>query len=75
MIADDLRNSIQIATNTTSLRELARQSGVDVARLSRFVSGQAPLTLDQAGRVAEILKLRLRTTRRRPLPSQAHEVR
>ena len=53
MIEHDLRAAIKSVHSTISMRQLGRETKVDHARLSRFVSEKAPLTLAQAGALAE----------------------
>ena len=48
-----------------SLRHVARESGLDVAQLSRFKSGQRSLRLDMADRLAEYFGIESRRTQRR----------
>ena len=51
-----------------SLAELARQSGVDVAALSRFQRGRCELMTKSIDRLAVVLKLELR-----PAPGKAKD--
>jgi len=72
MIADDLREAIREAhQNGMSLREIGRQSGVDHARIVRFVGEQAPLTLDQAGKITAMLDGKLNFPKIRKNRSQS----
>ena len=52
-LADRFRRSIQ--ASGLSLSELARRSGVDHSRLSRFVRGERDLTLDAVDRLCAVL--------------------
>ena len=58
-MAETLRRSIK--ESRKSLSELARDSGVDASRLSRFVRGERDLTFTAAAAVAEAVGLRLST--------------
>lgn len=56
-IIRQLKRAIQ--DSGLALAEIARRSGVDHSRLSRFVRGERTLTLPAAAKVCEILGLRL----------------
>ena len=59
-LSDELRRFIAAAAEQSSLRHVARESGVDVSTLSRVLSGErgiSGLAWDQLG---EYLKLELR---------------
>ena len=62
MLEHDLRDAIREAHRTISLRKLGREANVDHARLSRFLARKAPLTLAQAGALAEHPLLSLELT-------------
>lgn len=52
-----LRKAVQ--ESGRSLNQLGKLAGVDHTRLSRFVRGERDLTLNAAGRLCEVLGLRL----------------
>src|ERR1700683_3696504 len=56
-IAEPLRRAI--AKSSVSRAEIARKSGVAESVLSRFLAGKQGITLETAGRLAEVLGLRL----------------
>jgi transcriptional regulator with XRE-family HTH domain len=56
-LTDQLREAIR--QDGRSLSQLGRDTGVDVARLSRFVRGERGLSLDAVDRIAAALRLRL----------------
>ena len=62
-LAETLRREIE--RSGKSLSELARASGVDAGRLSRFVRAERDLTFEAAGAVAAALGLGLSTNKRR----------
>lgn len=61
-LPDQLRRSI-VASGLSSA-ELARRSGVDLAQVLRFVSGERDIRLETAGRICEALGLNLATAAR-----------
>ena len=56
-LSEQLRAAI--AESGQSLQQLAQESGVDVAALSRFVRGERTLTMTTADRLAAYLKLQV----------------
>lgn len=62
-IVEALREAIEKSElNKTQLAEL---SGVDKGQISRFVKGKRTLTLKSAEKIAEALKLELRSKKRK----------
>lgn len=54
----------QALAEATSLRSVARATGVDVASLSRFVHGECSLRLDKAEALAAHFGIESRRTKR-----------
>lgn len=54
-----------IRDSDMSLNEIARRAGIDPGQVCRFVNGQRGMTLATAARVADVLGLELRLTRKR----------
>ena len=66
-MADIIRRTI--SKQGWSLYGLALRTGVDSGRLSRFMTGSRDLTLQAAGRLVDVLGLRLvDPSRGRPIP-------
>lgn len=63
-----LATDLLAAVNSSELSryEIAKRAGVSAAALSYFVNGQRSLSLESAGRVADVLGLELRTIERQP---------
>ena len=57
-LSDALRAAIQ--DSGISLQQLARESGVDVSILSRFVRAERTMTLELADRLAARLRVQLK---------------
>jgi transcriptional regulator with XRE-family HTH domain len=57
-VSESLRLAVnqELKRSKISLAELARRSEVDVAQLSRFLTGQRSLTLDSVDRLARYLE-------------------
>ena len=62
-VSEILRDSIQRHESTPA--EIARATGVDKGRLSRFIRGQRSLTLPAVDALAKYLGLELATKQRR----------
>ena len=58
-ISEQLRTAI--VDSGLSLQHVARESGVNVAALSRFVRSERSMTLESADRLAEYLSLDLQS--------------
>ena len=54
-----------ITTSKLSRYQIAKQSGISESVLSRFVSGQTSLSLENLDRIATVLGLRLKRIRTR----------
>ena len=66
-VAEGLVNVLRDAIDESgkSQYQLAQETGIDKAALSRFVSGERGLTLDTAAKLAAALGLELKPARRR----------
>ena len=60
-LADSLRKAIE--NSGYSQAEIAVETGIDAGILSRFMRGERSLTLETAGKIAELLKLSLKPTK------------
>ncbi len=67
-LVTDLRTAIRESGLTVA--EIERRSGVDHASLSRFLRGQRSLGLPLAGRICELLGLRLCRTEEKVKPKK-----
>jgi transcriptional regulator with XRE-family HTH domain len=68
-LVSQLRTAIRSARKQGwTLYQLGRESGVGRDRLSRFVRGERGLTLEAAGRVCQVLHLRLVSPDQPPAP-------
>jgi transcriptional regulator with XRE-family HTH domain len=56
-VVEQLRDAIR--QDGRSLNQIGKASGVDAARLSRFMRGERDLTLEAADKVCQVLHLRL----------------
>ena len=56
-LTDELRAAIR--TSEKSMGEIARQSGIDIATISRFIHGKGGLSMDGLDGIANCLGLRL----------------
>jgi len=59
-LSDQLRRYMTEAAEASSLRQVSRDTGIDVATLSRFLSRAGGLSVEGLDRLGEALKLELR---------------
>jgi hypothetical protein len=59
-LSDQLRRCITEAARASSLRQVARDAKIDVAILSRLLSGIGGLSVDGIDRLGKVIKLELR---------------
>lgn len=60
-LSDQLRATI--SSSDRSMGQIARESGIDIATISRFMHGKGGLSVDGIDRLAEVLGLELKTKR------------
>jgi len=61
-VSDQLR--VAIATSDKSMGQIARESGIDIATISRFMHGRGGLSMDGLDLIAECLKVNLTTAKK-----------
>ena len=59
-ISDQLRRAIQASDKT--MGQIARESGIDIATISRFLRGKGGLSMDGVDAIGESLGLMLTTS-------------
>jgi DNA-binding phage protein len=64
-LTDQLRAAITTADKT--MGQIARESGIDIATISRFVHYKGGLSVDGLDRITEALGLNLTTAEPRPM--------
>lgn len=65
-IADELLGYVQEAAKTLSRHEIARQTGVDVAIISKWLSGDKTPAVTTLDKIADWLGVELTKPKRRP---------
>ena len=56
-LTDQLRSAIQ--TSDKSMGQIARESGIDIATISRFIHGKGGLSMDGLDNIANCLGVRI----------------
>lgn len=62
-LSDQLRRYLAQAAEVSSLRQVSRDTGIDVGTLSRFMSGVGGLSVEGLDLLGKTLKLELRRIR------------
>ena len=64
---DDFEEQMKKAIDAYGISryQLSKESGVSESQLSLFMSGQRSLTLKSAGKIAEVIGLEIRSTKRK----------